>query len=73
MSNIQVLTEECLGVVAGGKSRCDRPPGINHAELYAWSTFCANLHGGGWREWYIYGHDMLSAEQRQPKKEPKRP
>jgi hypothetical protein len=29
--------------------------------------------GGSPREWYLHGHDMLAAEQRQPKKEPKRP
>jgi hypothetical protein len=73
MSNIQVLTEDSLGLVAGGKDRfCDRPPSVNHAELYAWSTFCANLNGGGWREWYLNGYDMLTVPQQPPKKQPKK-
>ena len=71
MSTMTVLSEESLGLVAGGKNRCDRPPSQNHAELYAWSSYCAATQGGTTREWYLVGHDMLSAQQ--PKKQPKKP
>ena len=72
MSHIQVLTEECLGHVAGGK-KCDRPPSTNHAELYAWSSYCALMEGGSQRIWYMHGYDMLTTPPQQPpKKQPKK-
>jgi hypothetical protein len=73
MSNVTVLTEDSLGLVAGGKNRCDRPPSTNHAELYAWSSYCAFTQGGSQRMWYMQGYDMLTTEQpQQPKKQPKK-
>ncbi len=71
MSTMTVLSEESLGLVAGGRNKCDRPPSQNHAELYAWSSYCANLNGGTTREWYLNGYDTLTAQQ--PKKQPKKP
>jgi hypothetical protein len=72
MSNITVPNEDSLGLVAGGK-KCDRPPSQNHAELYAWSSYCAMMEGGSQRMWYMQGYDMLTTQQpQQPKKQPRR-